>query len=94
MTLRNVKEVEATGLPRLSKCVLPTAFKCVRRVEMEDAGKLEENELLRKALEESISNSSDDDIFFGGLGVVRGDIREGRWTVPAGRRSLFRSLLF
>ena len=40
-------------MPRLSKCVLPTAFKCVRRVEMEDAGKLEE----------SISNSSDDDIF-------------------------------
>lgn len=62
MTLRNVKEVEAVGLPKLAKCILPTAFKCVKKVTMEDAGKLEENDPLLKAVEESISNS-DDDIF-------------------------------
>ena len=46
--LKNVKSVELVGLPRLTKCVLLTAFRGVEELKMENAGKLEENEVLRE----------------------------------------------
>ena len=42
--LKNVKSVELVGLPRLTKCVLLTAFRAVKEMKMKNAGKLEENE--------------------------------------------------
>ena len=46
--LKNVKSVELVGLPKLTKCVLLTAFRGVEELKMENAGKLEENEVLRE----------------------------------------------
>ena len=46
--LKNVKSVELVGLPKLTKCVLLTAFRGVRELKMKNAGKLEENEVLRE----------------------------------------------
>ena len=46
--LKNVKSVELVGLPRLTKCVLLTAFRAVKELKMKNAGKLEENEVLRE----------------------------------------------
>ena len=45
-TLRNVSHVELIGIPVLQACVLPTAFKCVVDVKMENASLLEEIEEL------------------------------------------------
>ena len=47
--LRNMKDVRARGMPRLSKCTLLSAFKCVAHVEIENAGKLEEVKVLKEA---------------------------------------------
>ena len=47
--LRNMKDVRACGMPRLSKCTLLSAFKCVAHVEIENAGKLEEVKVLKEA---------------------------------------------
>ena len=46
--LKNVKSVELVGLPMLTKCVLLTAFRGVEELKMKNAGKLEENEVLRE----------------------------------------------
>ena len=46
--LKNVKSVELVGLPKLTKCVLLTAFRGVEELKMKNAGKLEENEVLRE----------------------------------------------
>ena len=46
--LKNVKSVELVGLTKLTKCVLLTAFRSVRELKMKDAGKLEENEVLKE----------------------------------------------
>ena len=46
--LKNVKSVELVGLPRLTKCVLLTAFRAVKEMKMKNAGKLEENEVLKE----------------------------------------------
>ena len=46
--LKNVKRVELVGLPRLTKCVLLTAFRGVKELKMKNAGKLEENEVLKE----------------------------------------------
>ena len=46
--LKNVKSVELVGLPRLTKCVLLTAFRAVKELKMKNAGKLEENEVLKE----------------------------------------------
>ena len=55
-TLRNVSHVELIGIPVLQACVLPTAFKCVVDVKMENASLLEEieelSEVRRKQEEE------------------------------------------
>ena len=40
-TLRNMKSVELVQIPVLETCVIPSAFKCVEDVKMENAGKLE-----------------------------------------------------
>ena len=45
-TLRNMSHVELIGIPVLQACVLPTAFKCVVDVKMENASLLEEIEEL------------------------------------------------
>ena len=46
--LKNVKSVELVGLPKLTKCMLLTAFRGVEELKMKNAGKLEENEVLRE----------------------------------------------
>ena len=55
-TLRNVSHVELIGIPVLETCVLPTAFKCVVELKMENASLLEEieelSEVKRKQEEE------------------------------------------
>ena len=38
---RNVKHVEFVMIPVLVTCVIPSAFKCVEDVKMENAGKFE-----------------------------------------------------
>ena len=38
--LKNVKEVELMGMPKLKKCVLMGGLKNVKSVKMENAGKL------------------------------------------------------
>ena len=47
-TFRNMKMVELTRIPKLAKCTLPTAFKCIEAVKMENAGKLESMEELKE----------------------------------------------
>ena len=49
--LRNVKEVELEDIPKLTKCTLLTAFKCVEKVKMRNAGDMEGMEVLKNALE-------------------------------------------
>ena len=55
-TLRNVSHVELIGIPVLETCVLPTAFKCVVELKMENTSLLEEieelSEVKRKQEEE------------------------------------------
>ena len=50
--LRNVKEVELKDIPKLTKCGLVTAFKCVESVKMRNAGRLEEMKVLVNAKKE------------------------------------------
>ena len=49
--LRNVKEVELKDIPKLTKCGLVTAFKCVESVKMENVGKLGEVDGLKEGVE-------------------------------------------
>ena len=49
--LTNVKEVELIGMPKLKKCVLMGAFKKVKKVKMENAGRLEGVKALKEAME-------------------------------------------
>ena len=49
--LRNVKEVELKDIPKLTKCGLVTAFKCVESVKMENVSKLGEVEALKEVME-------------------------------------------
>lgn len=55
-TLRDVKEAELVDVPELRQCVLPNAFRLIRNVHVENAGKLESNKeikaLLKKKREE------------------------------------------
>ena len=48
---RNVKRVELVLIPALVVCVIPSAFKCVEDVKMENAGKLESMKELKEAIE-------------------------------------------
>ena len=48
---RNVKHVEFVMIPVLVTCVIPSAFKCVEDVKMEDAGKFESVKELKEAIE-------------------------------------------
>ena len=48
---RNVKHVEFVMIPVLVVCVIPSAFKCVEDVKMENAGKLESMKELKEAIE-------------------------------------------
>ena len=50
-TLRNVKRVELVTIPVLVVCVIPSAFKCVEDVTMENAGLLEKMKELKEAIE-------------------------------------------
>ena len=50
--LKNVKEVELMGMPKLKKCVLMGGLKNVKSVKMENAGKLESMKGLKEAMEE------------------------------------------
>ncbi len=50
--LKNVKEVELIGIPKLKKCVLMGGLKNVKSVKMENAGKLESVKGLKEAMEE------------------------------------------
>ena len=50
-TLRNVKRVELVEIPVLVVCVIPSAFKCVEDVTMENAGKFESVKELKEAIE-------------------------------------------
>ena len=49
--LRNVKEVELEDIPKLTKCGLVTAFKCVESVRMENVSKLGDVKALKEAVE-------------------------------------------
>ena len=49
--LRNVKEVELKDIPKLTKCGLVTAFKCVESVKMENVSKLGDLKALKEAVE-------------------------------------------
>ena len=49
--LRNVKEVELKDIPKLTKCGLVTAFKCVENVKMENVSKLGDLKALKEAVE-------------------------------------------
>ena len=49
--LRNVKEVELEDIPKLTKCGLVTAFKCVESVKMENVSKLGDLKALKEAVE-------------------------------------------
>ena len=49
--LRNVKRVELVRIPVLEVCVIPSAFKCVEDVEMENAGLFESIRELKEAIE-------------------------------------------
>ena len=48
---RNVKRVELVMIPVLVLCVIPSAFKCVEDVKMENAGKFESMKELKEAIE-------------------------------------------
>ena len=48
---RNVKHVEFVRIPVLVVCVIPSAFKCVEDVKMENAGKFESVKELKEAIE-------------------------------------------
>ena len=48
---RNVKRVELVLIPVLVICVIPSAFKCVEDVKMENAGLLESMKELKEAIE-------------------------------------------
>ena len=50
--LKNVKEVELMGMPKLKKCVLMGGLKNVKSVKMENAGKLESVKCLKEVVEE------------------------------------------
>ena len=50
--LKNVKEVELMGIPKLKRCVLMGGLKNVKSVRMENAGKLESVNGLKEAMEE------------------------------------------
>ena len=49
--LRNVKEVELEDIPKLTKCGLVTAFKCVENVKVENVSKLGDLKALKEAME-------------------------------------------
>ena len=49
--LRNVKEVELKDIPKLTKCGLVTAFKCVENVKMENVSKLGDLKAWKEAME-------------------------------------------
>ena len=49
--LRNVKEVELKDIPKLTKCGLVTAFKCVESVKIENVSKLGEVDGLKEGVE-------------------------------------------
>ena len=49
--LRNVKEVELEDIPKLTKCGLVTAFKCVESVKMESVSKLGDLKALKQEWE-------------------------------------------
>mgnify|MGYP004671000167 CR=1 FL=1 len=49
--LRNVKEAELKDIPKLTKCGLVTAFKCVESVKMENVSKLGEVDGLKEGVE-------------------------------------------
>ena len=49
--LRNVKRVELVRIPVLEVCVIPSAFKCVEDVKMENAGLFESIRELKEAIE-------------------------------------------
>ena len=49
--LKNVKEAELMGMPKLKKCVLMGGLKNVKSVKMENAGKLESVKGLKEAME-------------------------------------------
>ncbi|KAM7456280.1 hypothetical protein BLSTO_02958 [Blastocystis sp. subtype 1] len=50
--LKNVKEAELIGMPKLKKCVLMGGLKSVKSVKMENAGKLESVKGLKEFMEE------------------------------------------
>ena len=50
--LKNVKEVELIGMPKLKRCVLMGGLKNVKSVRMDNAGKLESVKGLKEAMEE------------------------------------------
>ena len=50
--LKNVKEAELMGMPKLKKCVLMGGLKNVKSVKMENAGKLESVKGLKEVVEE------------------------------------------
>ena len=49
--LKNVKEVELIGMPKLKRCTLMGGLKSVKSVRMENAGKLESVKGLKEAME-------------------------------------------
>lgn len=49
--LKNVEEVELVGMPKLKRCTLMGAFKSVKSVKMENAGKFESSKVLKEAME-------------------------------------------
>ena len=49
--LKNVKEVELMGMPKLKKCVLMGGLKNVKSVKMENAGKFESVKVLKEVME-------------------------------------------
>ena len=49
--LKNVKEVELIGMPKLKKCVLMGGLKNVKSVKMENAGKFESMKGLKEVME-------------------------------------------
>ena len=48
---RNVKSVELVEIPLLEACVLPSAFKCVEELKIENGGKLEGLRELKELVE-------------------------------------------
>ena len=54
--LRNVKRVELVMIPALVVCVIPSAFKCVEDVRMENAGLFEKSDELRERLKKTKRN--------------------------------------